>query len=267
MDKQTEPLTLASSATERQKTERQKIDKRDAQVVEQIHEAIRKRSAEAAAIPAKPKPNWPGRLLIFISVAALLYVVSTKMGTPRPNGTNNFDNKPVLIPSVPKPSVAAKNEVASRPAVLPSLDSVGASAPPVAQNISPNTSENVSHIKTINAARTDSGTDVKLIRAVVCRRISNRRPASGWKTFSLKKASSMAVWTEVQSSRVPNAIRHVYYLNGSKRFDVSLPVTHKRMRTWSTMVLRSRRQLGRWRVDIIDGNGQLLGRVAFKVSP
>ena len=73
------------------------------------------------------------------------------------------------------------------------------------------------------------------------------------------------VWMKVLSKKPPFTLTHVYYLNGQKYCEVPLAIRYHRMRTWSSVSLRSPDHIGKWRVDVIAENGTTLDQIAFTV--
>lgn len=109
-----------------------------------------------------------------------------------------------------------------------------------------------------------SGISVSKISA--CEGIRNRKPYKEASVFSAQKNRSMAVWTEIRATLLPQTIKHVYYINGEKYCEVPLDVKYPRTRTWSRVRLRGKGKVGKWTVNVVDSAGEILGQKSFEVS-
>jgi cytoskeletal protein RodZ len=105
---------------------------------------------------------------------------------------------------------------------------------------------------------------LRVLRASVCSEIKNRMPAGVASTFPIS-IQRIYVWSEIEASRIPSEIRHVYYFNGQVVSDVTLDVRSTYWRTWSFKSISKNRDEGQWRVDIVSTDGEVLRRLYFEV--
>jgi Protein of unknown function (DUF2914) len=82
---------------------------------------------------------------------------------------------------------------------------------------------------------------------------------------SLAQAASPKIWMKVLSENPPFTLSHVYYFNERKYCEVPLAIRYNRMRTWSSVSLKSPDHIGKWRVEVIADNGAKLDQVEFTV--
>ena len=74
------------------------------------------------------------------------------------------------------------------------------------------------------------------------------------------------VWNQVETSVVPNQIRHIYYFNDQAISNVVLDVGSANWRTWSYVTISGDRHRGEWRVDITTADGKVLRRLYFEID-
>ncbi|NOY69190.1 MAG: DUF2914 domain-containing protein [Deltaproteobacteria bacterium] len=110
---------------------------------------------------------------------------------------------------------------------------------------------------------------VRIAKIVSCKGISNKNFVSPKDVFSMSMDKKPVIWMEVYSPKkeLPYTLKHVYYVNGKKYFAVPLKIRYPRMRTWSRITLRHDFQVGKWRVDVVDGKGNILATKRFTVTP
>ena len=70
---------------------------------------------------------------------------------------------------------------------------------------------------------------------------------------------------KVISENPPFTLTHVYYFNKRKYSEVPLAIRYHRMRTWSSVTLKSPDHIGKWRVEVIDDSGAKLDQIEFAV--
>lgn len=121
--------------------------------------------------------------------------------------------------------------------------------------------------QTAPAQRSRLSSTIRISEIVSCSRVRKRQCVSPRTIFSLKKSRTPVVWMNVLSDKPPLTLIHVYYVNGRRYCAVPLEIRHRRMRTWSTVTLKSRKHCGKWRVDVMTGNGEKLGQIEFTVVP
>ncbi len=127
--------------------------------------------------------------------------------------------------------------------------------------------ETAPSIEAAVVAAPTSSPAVQIAEIFACSNVRNRRYVATRTVFSLKKSSKSFVWMNVLSEKPPFTLTHVYYRNGRRYCAVPLEIRHPRMRTWSSINLRSRKQCGEWRVAVMTKKGEVLDQVEFTVVP
>jgi len=69
-------------------------------------------------------------------------------------------------------------------------------------------------------------------------------------------------WNRVTAASVPSLIRHVWYSDGAKTFEVPLNIKVSPMRTWSYRDATA----GSWKVEAVDETGAVLAATEFSVG-
>jgi len=71
----------------------------------------------------------------------------------------------------------------------------------------------------------------------------------------------VSCWTIVSSSQGPVSVKHVWYKDDNKVFELPLTLTSQSGRLWSTKSVSS----GNWRVDVVDDAGNVVTFGSFVV--
>jgi hypothetical protein len=127
--------------------------------------------------------------------------------------------------------------------------------------------EEIATAQSTPAQQNRKSSSIQIADIVSCSSVRKRQYVSPKTVFSLKKSSTPIVWMNVLSDKPPFTLFHVYYVNGSRYCRVPLKIRHRRMRTWSTVTLNSRKHHGKWRVEVITDNGEKLDQIEFTVVP
>lgn len=92
--------------------------------------------------------------------------------------------------------------------------------------------------------------------------IVNREPVGSLESFDVANGKAI-VFARIKNDGPTTDMHFVWYLNDIERARKSLNVgTSSGWRTWSSSAVRP----GNWRVDLIDGNGNVLAQKAFAVG-
>ncbi len=110
-----------------------------------------------------------------------------------------------------------------------------------------------------------SALNVKVVKASVCKGVQGKMPFGVGNVFS-NSVKRVYVWNQVETSVVPNQIRHIYYFNDQAVSNVVLDVGSANWRTWSYVTTSGDRHQGEWRVDITSADGKVLRRLYFKID-
>jgi hypothetical protein len=109
--------------------------------------------------------------------------------------------------------------------------------------------------------------DYYIRKIVVCRRVIKRQWSDEEQLFSIKQGDKPHVWMDVRSKSQPFIMKHVYYKDNIKFFEVPLDILYPRMRTWSYITLLPNRSAGSWKVEILADDGMLMEQIQFEVVP
>ena len=91
--------------------------------------------------------------------------------------------------------------------------------------------------------------------------VKDHEPVGEAKEFDAS-VGQVSCWTRVIAATVPTTIKHVWYFDNQKVYEISLDIKYPRTRTWSTKTIRA----GNWRVDVTDETGNVLTSVSFTVK-
>jgi cytoskeletal protein RodZ len=128
-----------------------------------------------------------------------------------------------------------------------------------------------SHLLTNELEHSPSGTKakidnkIKILTAIACTDVENRSPVRPGKTFSLS-TPKIYIFNRLKCIQPPSMIRHVYYFKNQKISEVELNIRAALWRTWSYKTISDNRMAGKWRVDIVSANGELLAQVPFRIQ-
>lgn len=111
----------------------------------------------------------------------------------------------------------------------------------------------------------DMPSGIRIEEIISCSSVNNKQYNRPKIKFSLAQDAAPTIWMKVISEDPPFTLTHVYYCNGRKHCEVPLAIKYHRMRTWSTVTLRSQEHIGKWRVEVIDENGTKLDQIEFTV--
>jgi hypothetical protein len=98
-------------------------------------------------------------------------------------------------------------------------------------------------------------------KLVMARTVENREPVGEGVEFDAA-SGKVYCWMKVNCPSPPTTIKHVWYQDDRKVFQLVLEVKYATMRTWSVKGIAP----GNWRVDVIDEADQVMGSVKFQVK-
>ena len=106
---------------------------------------------------------------------------------------------------------------------------------------------------------------LKLNEIMICRGIYKRNPIKpGYNFFN--NVDSLFCYTKISNSGPKQEIRHVWSYNNKEISSVVYNIkTSYNYRSWSKKTIYAK-QIGDWRVDIVDQNGNVLGSRDFNVK-
>ncbi|MGD1158582.1 MAG: DUF2914 domain-containing protein [Terriglobia bacterium] len=98
-------------------------------------------------------------------------------------------------------------------------------------------------------------------KIVVATSVENREPV-GENTEFEASVGTVYCWTKITASTTPATIKHVWYLDDKKVFEIPLELKYASTRTWSSKSV----QTGKWKVEVTDDAGTVLSSLTFTVK-
>lgn len=114
---------------------------------------------------------------------------------------------------------------------------------------------------TLAAAQEESGQGLKVEKAVTATSVEDHEPVGEATEFDAS-VGKVYCWSKVLAETVPTTIKHVWYADDQKVFELPLDIKYPSTRTWSNKTIRP----GNWRVDVTDEAGTVLTSVSFTVK-
>ncbi len=102
---------------------------------------------------------------------------------------------------------------------------------------------------------------VKVEKIVTAASVENREPVNETAAFD-KTAGRVYTWTKITAEAVPTKVKHIYYADGKKAFEIELAVNASPYRVWSSKAVWP----GNWKVEVTDEAGSVISTVEFTVS-
>ncbi|MBI5574504.1 MAG: DUF2914 domain-containing protein [Elusimicrobia bacterium] len=97
-----------------------------------------------------------------------------------------------------------------------------------------------------------------------CKSVANREPVDKSEVFS-PEVGKVYFWTVITGAKEPAEVKHIWYYNNKKMFEISLAIKNPRHRTWSNKTIIPE-WLGDWKVDVVDVSGNVLKSAIFKIE-
>lgn len=97
----------------------------------------------------------------------------------------------------------------------------------------------------------------------VCTAIEDRVPVGEDTVFS-NNVGQLYCFTQISGADGDTEIAHVWYFNGEEKARVNLTIKGQTWRTWSSKKI-AETWVGPWRVDVMDGNGNVLVSKDFEI--
>lgn len=244
---------------------RDKIEERDLHLIEKFRSIVKSKENEPVRKPARQ--TWKFWLLL---VCAGVIVAGSMVFRKQPAPPVPILSEPpaTLVEQEKTPPIREADQTGKQPAVRKMepksiagpLNSV---APPL---IKPNRSaETSAPMPSTPIEQGSARLDIQISEIVSCSSVSKRQYVAAKTIFSLKKESNSMVWMTVLSDNPPFTLTHVYYVNGRKYCSIPLKIRFPRMRTWSSITLNSQDQIGKWRVEVVTGNGEKIAQLEFTI--
>jgi len=101
--------------------------------------------------------------------------------------------------------------------------------------------------------------------AAICKSVVDREPVDAGISFAAT-VGKLYCFTKIIGAESPTQIAHVWYFDGNERARVDLAVNAASWRTFSSKIIQPH-ELGAWRVDVMDAEGNVLKTLEFEVTP
>jgi hypothetical protein len=101
--------------------------------------------------------------------------------------------------------------------------------------------------------------------ATICRDVVDREPMDSGNSFTAD-VGKLYCFTKIMGAESPTHVTHVWYFDGTERARVELAVNGASWRTFSSKIIQPH-ELGAWRVDVLDADGNVLKSLDFEVTP
>ena len=114
------------------------------------------------------------------------------------------------------------------------------------------------------AATAATAADLQVEDAAVCTDVVDRQPVDSGTSFSVS-TGRLYCFTRIVGAQDPTQVVHAWYFGDEERARVTLSVGGSNWRTYSSKQVQEH-EIGAWRVEVLDADGNLLETVAFDVT-
>jgi hypothetical protein len=104
---------------------------------------------------------------------------------------------------------------------------------------------------------------VEVSRMAICTDVVNREPVEEGEHFQVS-VGRLYAFTQILGAKDSVEIEHIWYFNDVERARVTLPVRSANWRTYSSKMIQLF-EIGDWRVDVVDPQGDVLKSMSFQV--
>jgi hypothetical protein len=101
--------------------------------------------------------------------------------------------------------------------------------------------------------------------AAICKDVVDHEPVDSGNSFTVN-VGKLYCFTKITGAQSPTHITHVWLFDGTERARVELAVNSVSWRTFSSKIIQPH-ELGAWRVDVLDAEGNVLKSLDFEVTP
>ena len=106
---------------------------------------------------------------------------------------------------------------------------------------------------------------LKLNEIMICRDIYKRNPVKPGNEF-INTVDTLFCYTKISNSGLKKQVKHVWFYENKEMTTVRYNIKPSfNYRSWSRKKIM-KNQIGKWRVDVIDGNDEILGSISFNVN-
>ena len=108
------------------------------------------------------------------------------------------------------------------------------------------------------------GADLQVEDAAVCSNVVDRQPVDSAASFPAS-VGRLYFFTRITGAQEPTQVIHTWYYGDAERARVTLSVNGSNWRTYSSKVIQAN-EIGSWRVEVLDADGNSLETVQFDVT-
>jgi len=101
--------------------------------------------------------------------------------------------------------------------------------------------------------------------AAICKDVVDHEPVDSGNSFTAD-VGKLYCFTKITGAQSPTQVTHVWLFDGTERARVDLAVNAVSWRTFSSKIIQQH-ELGAWRVDVLDAEGNVLKTLEFEVTP
>lgn len=105
---------------------------------------------------------------------------------------------------------------------------------------------------------------LKVDSALICKGVANREAVDAGTSFAAS-VGRLYCFNNIVDIQNSTEIVHVWYFGETQRARVSLAVNPPAWRTYSSKIIQAH-EIGAWRVEILDGSGNLMETVHFEIT-
>ena len=132
-----------------------------------------------------------------------------------------------------------------------------------AQTQGPSTAQEPAKVQETTQAQEPTNLQVEV--AAVCKNVIDRAPVDAGTSFPAS-VGKIFCFTKITGALSPTRVTHVWSFDGTERARVELAVNSPSWRTYSSKNIESL-EVGAWRVEVVDGAGNVLQTLNFEVTP
>jgi len=114
-------------------------------------------------------------------------------------------------------------------------------------------------------AQEASGNLLEVSKAAICPQIVDRHPVEQGVRYP-PTVGKIFCFSQISNIESPTQVQHVWYYKNTERARVALAVNPPSWRTYSSKHILTT-DTGRWRVDILDHDGNVLKTLGFDIAP
>lgn len=107
--------------------------------------------------------------------------------------------------------------------------------------------------------------DLQVEEAVVCTDVVDRQPVDSAVSFPVS-TGRLYCYTRIVGAQEATQVAHVWYYGDEERARVTLAVNGSNWRTYSSKLIQAH-EIGTWRVEVLDADGNNLETVQFEITP